>query len=130
MVLAMMFQLGHGVWDQDYEVLRNTYRDLQKVNPGLKRNEFLEKIVQSSETCNIYRHKDHRDVDEKLGNWKAVISCASIEGCRRGYSSGIPDDPLKVYLRFTVTFQRFKTYLYCSKFLSEKNDKFSYSGTS
>ena len=54
MVLAMMFQLGHGVWDQDYEVLRNTYRDLQKVNPGLKRNASLEKIVQSSETCNIY----------------------------------------------------------------------------
>ena len=105
MVLAMMSQLGHGVrWEQDNEVLRNTYRDLQKVNTGLKRNESLEKMVQSSQTCNIYRHEDHRDVDEKIkGGWTAVISCASIEGCRRGPGSGIPNDPLKVYLRFTVT---------------------------
>ena len=35
-------------WDQDNEVLRYTYRDLHEVNPGLKRNESLEKIVQSS----------------------------------------------------------------------------------
>ena len=119
--------MGHGVrWDQDNEVLRNTYRDLQKVNPGLKRNESLEKIVQSSQTCNIYRHEDHRDVDEKIkGGKMAVISCTSTDqGCRRGPGSGIPNDPLKVYLRFTVTFQRFKTltYLCYSKILSEKND--------
>ena len=92
-------------WNQDSEVLRNTYKDLQKVNPGLKRNASLEEIVQSSETCNIYRHEQHRDVNEnikKQKGWKAfsyVISCTSTDkGCRRGpnHSAGIPDDPLKV----------------------------------
>ena len=92
-------------WDQDYEVLRNTYRDLQKVNPGLKRNGSLEDIVQSSETCNIYRHEQHRDVEDNIKKQKGskafsyVISCASADsGCGRGpsHSAGIPDDPLKV----------------------------------
>ena len=91
MVLAMLSQLGHGVrWDQDNEVLRNTYRDLRKVNPGLKRNESLENIVQSSQTCNIYRHEDHRDVDEKIkgGRRTAVISCTSTDqGCERHWNT-------------------------------------------
>ena len=99
-------------WNQDSEVLRNTYKDLQKVNPGLKRNASLEEIVQSSETCNIYKHEHHRDVEEnikKQKGWKAfsyVISCTSTDkGCRRGpnHSAGIPDDPLKVDLRFTAS---------------------------
>ena len=85
---------------------------MQKVNPGLKRNASLEEIVQSSETCNIYKHEHHRDVEEnikKQKGWKAfsyVISCTSTDkGCRRGpnHSAGIPDDPLKVDLRFTAS---------------------------
>ena len=96
--------------DQDYEVLRNTYRDLQKVNPGLKRNGSLEEIVQSSETCNIYRHEHHRDVNENIEKQKGykaygyVISCTSTDqGCRRGPGAGIPDDPLKVNICFTAS---------------------------
>ena len=77
----------------------------------MKRNASLEEIVQSSETCNIYRHEQHRDVNENIKKQKGskafsyVISCSSTDsGCERGpsHSAGIPDDPLKVCLRFTA----------------------------
>ena len=77
----------------------------------MKRNASLEEIVQSSETCNIYRHEQHRDVNENIKKQEGskafsyVISCSSTEsGCERGpsHSAGIPDDPLKVCLRFTA----------------------------
>ena len=57
-------------------------------------------------------HKSTSILDEnieKQKGWKAygyVISCTSTDkGCRRGpnHSAGIPDDPLKVDLRFAAS---------------------------
>ena len=45
--------------EQDQEVLQNTYRDMLKVNSGLKRDIELEKIAQSICGC-VYDHGHHK----------------------------------------------------------------------
>ena len=64
---------------QDQEVLKNTYRDMLKVNSGLKRDTELEKIAQSICGC-VFDHDHHKRQSHKplrsefLFNWYYLIS--------------------------------------------------------
>ena len=51
--------------EQDQEVLKNTYRDMLKVNSGLKRDTELEKIAQSICGC-VFDHDHHKRQSHKF----------------------------------------------------------------
>jgi len=66
---------------QEYDVLRNIYRDMQAVNPGLKRSFLLEELAQSLNTpCRISSHYDHKKMDNVLRRWRQSTGVASGQG--------------------------------------------------
>ena len=65
--------------EQDQEVLENTYRDMLKVNSGLKRDTELEKIAQTICGC-VYDHGQHKRQSHKLFRSEFLKSSAGF-GC-------------------------------------------------
>ena len=69
------------LYHQEKDVLRNIYRDMQAVNPGLKRSKLLEQLTQSKKTpCKIHTHSQHKKMDKVLDRW--------MKSTGLGYSMG------------------------------------------
>ena len=86
--------------NQDHEVLRNTYREMRKVNPSLRQDSSLEKAAQSVKRC-VYSHDHHKSADN-LVNWNGgvIISCATRDGCTENSSNWSRYDPLQTWREF------------------------------
>jgi len=85
---------------QDYTVLRNTYRDMKKANPSIRKDSSLERAAQSVRRC-VYDHDHHRSADSKV-NWNggAILSCSTPDGCTESLSNWSRNDPLQIWYQY------------------------------
>ena len=74
-------------YHQEEDVLRNMYRDMKAVNPGLMRSPLLEEMAQSKRIpCRIHHHYQHSKMDKVL---RRLITGASQGAIIAGGSDGL-----------------------------------------
>ena len=75
---------------QDQEVLKKTYRDMLKVNSGLKRDPELEKIAQSICGC-VFDHGQHKRQSHRFFRSELLKNSAGIRFGYINYFMNIKD---------------------------------------
>merc|ERR1711974_40559 len=109
-------------WPQDNTVLKNTYRDMFKANPKLKKDKNLERYAQTNKLCKVYKHSHHSTMDKKVeaygmkraekkakeegkNSWgtkyNAILSCTSSDdGCLEKYANWSKENPTQIWYEY------------------------------